>query len=231
MDKVTIVFVLGAPGSGKRTQCEKIVENYGWTHLSTGDLLREEVLAGTELGQQVNEIMASGQMVPTDLILEMLTNAMASSGSSRFLIDGFPRTLDQLMEFQTQVKPCDGVLVFSVPEEVAVERLLARGVTSGRVDDNEDAIRERMNLFWSDSQPVIEFLADSGGNLHEVDSAAPEEEVFAAVEPFMDEMDELGESTLWSVGVCRVKKGENNRYYKLHIISPKGKNVIMHGEK
>ncbi|GLI68217.1 hypothetical protein VaNZ11_012561, partial [Volvox africanus] len=190
MDNVTIVFVLGAPGSGKGTQCEKIVEKYGWTHLSTGDLLRNEVLGETEMGQQVNEIMASGQMVPNELIFELLTNAMADSGSSRFLIDGFPRTMDQLMEFQTQIKPCDGALVFTVPEEVAVERLLARGATSGRVDDNEDTIRERMNVFWSESQQVIEFLADSV-NLHEVDSAAPEEEVFAEVMPFMDAMDAL----------------------------------------
>ncbi|GFR51672.1 hypothetical protein Agub_g14114 [Astrephomene gubernaculifera] len=191
MERVTIVFVLGAPGSGKGTQCSRIVEKYGWTHLSTGDLLRAEVQAGTEVGQQVDEIMRAGEMVPTDIILDLLSNAMASSGASRFLVDGFPRTLDQLMDFQDQVKPCDGVLVLGLAEEEAVTRLLARGATSGRPDDTEDTIRQRMRVFAQESQPVIDFLADSGGNVHEVDATASVEEVFAAVEPFMNTMDAL----------------------------------------
>ncbi|KAG2452367.1 hypothetical protein HYH02_002613 [Chlamydomonas schloesseri] len=190
MEKATVVFVLGAPGAGKGTQCSKILEKYAaWKHLSTGDLLRAEVKAGTELGEQAQQIMAEGGMVPTDLILGILFNAMSDSGASRFLVDGFPRTLDQLRDFDSQIKPCDGVLVFTVPEEVAVERLVARGATSGRADDNEETIRTRMQVFYDESQPVIDYLRESGVAVHEVDASSDPEEVFAAVEPFMDDLE------------------------------------------
>ncbi|KAG2482658.1 hypothetical protein HYH03_018431 [Edaphochlamys debaryana] len=190
MDRATVVFVLGAPGSGKGTQCANIVEKYGWTHLSTGDLLRAEVAAGSPLGQEVDAIMKAGEMVPNDVILNLVANAMNNSGATRFLVDGFPRTLDQLMDFQESIKPCDGVIIFSVPEEVAVERLVARGATSGRADDNPDTIRARMEVFAAESQPVIEFLADAGSNVIEVDASGPPEDVFEQVADFMEDMDE-----------------------------------------
>ena len=102
-DGSKIVFVLGAPGAGKGTQCARIVAEYGWTHMSTGDLLRAEVAAGTALGQEASEIMKAGGFVPTSMILDLLLKAMSSSGATRFLVDGFPRKLDQLQEFEAKV--------------------------------------------------------------------------------------------------------------------------------
>jgi len=188
LDDAKIVFVLGAPGAGKGTQCAKIVEHYGWNHLSTGDLLRQEVAAGSELGEAAAELMRAGQMVPTSLILELLVGAMVGAGGGRFLVDGFPRKLDQLHEFQQRIKPCDGVLVFTVPDEVAVSRLVKRGETSGRADDNEDTIRSRMQVFRDESQPVIDELAATG-RVFEVDAQGGEEEIFDVVRSFMDAME------------------------------------------
>jgi len=188
MDNAKVVFVLGAPGAGKGTQCAKIVENFGWTHLSAGDLLRSEVAAGSELGQQAREIMQRGGMVPSSLMLDLLVNAMTSSGSGMFLIDGFPRTLDQLEEFEAKVKPCDGVLVFTVPSNVAVERLLARGESSGREDDNEGTILKRMEGFNAESQPVIEALKERG-RVVEISAAEGPDDVFEEVRSFMEKMD------------------------------------------
>ncbi|GAX74484.1 hypothetical protein CEUSTIGMA_g1933.t1 [Chlamydomonas eustigma] len=181
-----IVFVLGAPGAGKGTQCARIVQHYGWSHLSTGDLLRKEVSEGTALGVQASSIMKEGGMVPTALILDLLIAAMASSpAGSSFLVDGFPRKLDQLREFEAKIKPCDGVLAFTVPDDVAVERLVKRGESSGRADDNEETIRKRMEVFKEESQPVIDALKGSG-RVAEIDAQGAPEDIFVEVRKFMD---------------------------------------------
>jgi adenylate kinase family enzyme len=99
-----IVFVLGAPGAGKGTHCARVKKEYGYTHLSTGDLLRAEVAAGSELGLQAAEIMQAGGFVPTSLICDLLVDAMIKSGEKNFLVDGFPRKLDQLQEFEAKVR-------------------------------------------------------------------------------------------------------------------------------
>ncbi|PNG77874.1 Uridylate kinase, partial [Tetrabaena socialis] len=102
---------------------------------------------------------------------------MTGSGATRFLLDGFPHKLEQLAEFQEQIKPCDGVLVFTVPEEVAVERLVARGAASGRAEDSEETIRARMEVFGEEAQPVIEALLEAGANVCQVDASGGADEV------------------------------------------------------
>ena len=99
-----IVFILGGPGSGKGTQCDKIVEKYGFCHLSSGDLLRDEVASGSERGKKLQEIMTKGQLVPLDTVLEMIRDKMfANSSASGFLIDGYPRELEQGEQFEQTV--------------------------------------------------------------------------------------------------------------------------------
>eukprot|EP00798_Chlamydomonas_sp_ICE-L_P008765 gene8765-33629_t len=185
----TVVFVLGAPGSGKGTQCAKIVERYGWTHLSTGDLLRAEVAAETDLGKEAADIMKTGQMVPTSMVLDLISKAMATNGGTQFLVDGFPRTLDQLHDFEAKVQACEGVLVFTIPDDVAVSRLVARGESSGRADDNETTILARLSVFKSESQAVIDALAESG-RVAQIDAQAAPDEVFESVVSFMELMEE-----------------------------------------
>jgi adenylate kinase len=178
----TIVFVLGAPGSGKGTQCERIAKTFGYAHLSTGDLLRDEVKSGSALGKELEGIMAVGALVPTALVLKMVSNAMDTSGKSKFLIDGFPRALDQAKDFETTVGLPTFVLSFDASETVLEERLVNRGKTSGRADDNVESIRKRFATFKSQSEPVIDFYAKLG-LVRKLNSERSVDSVWADVQP------------------------------------------------
>ncbi len=105
MKNANVIFVVGGPGSGKGTQCERIVKKYGYTHLSSGDLLREEVKSGSERGKQLNELMQKGLLVSNQTVLDMIKDAMLKNieTSKGFLIDGYPRQMDQGLEFEKQV--------------------------------------------------------------------------------------------------------------------------------
>merc|ERR1711997_607732 len=144
-----IVWVLGGPGCGKGTQCDKIAAKYGFTHLSSGDLLREEVASGSERGKNLTAIMESGQLVPLATVLDLLAEAMIAKlgGSKGFLIDGYPREVAQGKEFEAEILPCTQILYFDVSDATMTERLLNRGKSSGRVDDNEETIKKRLNTF------------------------------------------------------------------------------------
>jgi len=156
-----IVWVLGGPGCGKGTQCDKIVAKYGFTHLSSGDLLREEVASGSERGKALTTIMESGQLVPLATVLDLLADAMISKlgGSKGFLIDGYPREVAQGEEFEKAIAPCKHILYFEVADETMTARLLKRAETSGRADDNVDTIKKRLVTFHQHSEPVIQAYA------------------------------------------------------------------------
>lgn len=160
--KLPVIFVLGGPGCGKGTQCEKIVAKYGYTHLSSGDLLREEVQSGSDRGKALNAIMETGDLVPLEVVLDLLAEAMLKkvSSSKGFLIDGYPREQAQGVQFEQSILPCTRVLYFDVPDDVMVERLLNRAKTSGRVDDNEETIKKRLATFHKHSEPVVDFYKD-----------------------------------------------------------------------
>merc|ERR1711878_113421 len=153
-----VVWVLGGPGCGKGTQCDKIVAQFGYTHLSSGDLLREEVKSGSERGKTLNAMMEKGDLVPLFVVLDLLAEAMIGklSGSKGFLIDGYPREVAQGQEFEKEIAPCTKILYFEVKDETMTERLLNRGKTSGRVDDNVETIKKRLDTFHKHSKPVIE---------------------------------------------------------------------------
>jgi hypothetical protein len=113
----TVVFVLGGPGSGKGTQCDRIKARYpGVVHLSAGDLLRDEVKSGSAVGTKCGEMMKEGQLVPMSVTITLLKNAMILSGGKFFLVDGFPRALDQAEAFEKDIMPCKTVLFFDCPE-------------------------------------------------------------------------------------------------------------------
>jgi len=142
-------------------QCDKIVAKYGYTHLSSGDLLRAEVQSGSERGKQLTEIMTKGDLVPMFVVLDLLAEAMLSKldGSKGYLIDGYPREVQQGKEFEAEILPCTQILYFDVSDATMTERLLNRGKSSGRADDNEDTIKLRLNTFHQHSKPVIEAYA------------------------------------------------------------------------
>jgi len=156
-----IVWVLGGPGCGKGTQCDKIVAKYGFTHLSSGDLLREEVQSGSPRGKELLAIMEKGDLVPLQVVLDLLAEAMIGKlgGSKGFLIDGYPREVSQGQEFEKEIAPCSQILYFQVSDETMTQRLLKRGETSGRADDNVETIKKRLNTFHQHSEPVMDAYA------------------------------------------------------------------------
>merc|ERR1739847_58259 len=156
-----VVWVLGGPGCGKGTQCDKIVAQYGYTHLSSGDLLREEVKSGSDRGKTLNAMMEKGDLVPLFVVLDLLAEAMLAklSGSKGFLIDGKPREESQGEKFEKEICPCSKILYFEVSDATMTERLLKRGQSSGRVDDNVETIKKRLDAFHKHSNPVIDAYA------------------------------------------------------------------------
>ncbi|KAF6813917.1 uridylate kinase [Colletotrichum sojae] len=166
-DDVTVLFVLGGPGAGKGTQCAKLVTDYGFTHLSAGDLLRaEQDRPGSQFGQLIKDYIKDGLIVPMEVTVQLLENAMAATikeqGNKRFLIDGFPRKMDQAIKFEEAVCPAKLVLFYDCPEAVMESRLLERGKTSGRADDNAESIRKRFRTFVETSMPVVDYYEKEG---------------------------------------------------------------------
>jgi len=178
--KITVVFVLGGPGSGKGTQCENIVQHFGYTHLSAGDLLRAEIKSGSENGAMIQNMIKDGKIVPSKVTIKLLLQrAMQESSNDKFLIDGFPRNEENRSAFEsvTGIEP-EFVLFFDCPEEELERRLLSRN--QGREDDNIDTIRKRFKVYMESSLPVIEYY-NSKGKVRKIDAAKPVEEVFEAV--------------------------------------------------
>jgi UMP-CMP kinase len=186
--KVTVVYILGGPGSGKGTQSAHLVQDYGFTHMSAGDLLRaEQDREGSEYGQLIKDYIKNGQIVPMEVTVKLLENAMReklnqkdSGGKDRFLIDGFPRKMDQAIFFEESVCPSRCTTFLDCPEEVMKERLLNRGKTSGRIDDNEESIKKRFKTFVETSMPVVEYF-EKQNKVVKVKADASEAEVYARI--------------------------------------------------
>uniref|UniRef100_A0A453B1K8 UMP-CMP kinase n=7 Tax=Triticinae TaxID=1648030 RepID=A0A453B1K8_AEGTS len=177
--KVTVVFVLGGPGSGKGTQCSNIVEHFGFTHLSAGDLLRAEIKSGSENGTMIENMIKEGKIVPSEVTIKLLQQAMIKNENDKFLIDGFPRNEENRAAFEnvTKISPAF-VLFFNCSEEEMERRLLGRN--EGRVDDNIETIRKRFKVFVESSLPVIEYY-DAKDKVKKIDAAKPIPEVFEDV--------------------------------------------------
>ncbi|GAW18148.1 hypothetical protein ANO14919_076220 [Xylariales sp. No.14919] len=187
-DDVTVLFVLGGPGAGKGTQCERLVAAYGFTHLSAGDLLRaEQNRAGSQYGELIKDYIKNGEIVPMEVTIVLLENAMrdAMAGSpalkGKFLIDGFPRKFDQAVKFEEAVCPAKFVLFYDCPEEEMERRLLERGKTSGRSDDNADSIRKRFRTFIETSMPVVDYY-EKQDRVARVRANVPPDEVYRATQ-------------------------------------------------
>ncbi|KIV94318.1 hypothetical protein PV10_02094 [Exophiala mesophila] len=165
--KVTVVYILGGPGSGKGTQSEYLVRDYGFVHLSAGDLLRaEQDNENSQYGQLIKDYIKDGLIVPMEITVNLLSNAiedkLGSDGTGKFLVDGFPRKLDQALFFEQSVCVSKCTLFLDCPEDVMRERLLNRGKTSGRSDDNEESIIKRFRTFVETSMPVVDLFEKEG---------------------------------------------------------------------
>lgn len=190
-DDVTVVFVLGGPGAGKGTQCARLVQTYGFAHLSAGDLLRaEQDRPGSQFGQLIKDYIRDGLIVPMEVTVKLLENAMKEYIAQHppdernernkrhlFLVDGFPRKMDQAVAFETSVCRAKLVLFYDCPEAEMERRLLERGKTSGRSDDNAASIRKRFHTFVDTSMPVVDSFSHQG-RVVKIDATATPDAVF-----------------------------------------------------
>ncbi|KAG0670360.1 bifunctional uridylate/adenylate kinase [Maudiozyma exigua] len=189
-EQVNVVFVLGGPGAGKGTQCSKLVQDHDFVHLSAGDLLRaEQARDGSEVGALIKHYITEGLIVPQEITIQLLNNAIKESygrGKHNFLIDGFPRKMDQAITFEEVVVPSKFVLFFDCPETVMMERLMERGKTSGRDDDNVESIKKRFKTFEETSMPVVEYF-EKQGKVVRIVCDKPVDEVYKEVERAINE--------------------------------------------
>jgi len=183
-----VLFVLGGPGAGKGTQCAKIVEKYGFVHLSAGDLLRAERKSGSAQGAMIDDFIKEGKIVPVEVTIKLLLNAIEKDGSKLFLVDGFPRNTNNLAGWQQVVGEklfLGGVLFYDVAEDILQARLLERGQTSGRTDDNIESIKKRFVTFKNESMPVVEYYK-LFGMVHEFDGALAIDDVWKDTQKAID---------------------------------------------
>ncbi|CAJ0566075.1 unnamed protein product, partial [Mesorhabditis spiculigera] len=188
--KVPIIFIVGGPGSGKGTQCDKIVAKYGLSHLSSGDLLRDEVKSGSSRGAELTAIMEAGKLVPLEVVLDLVKEAMlkkVAAGSKGFLIDGYPREVAQGDQFEGEIQQAQLVIFFDVCEETLVKRLLHRAQTSGRADDNEATIKKRLHTFITSTAPVVDHY-EKKGKLVRIPAEGSVDSIFAEVCKALDKV-------------------------------------------
>ncbi len=186
-----IVF-LGPPGAGKGTQSRHLVNYLGVPHISTGEMLRAEVRAGTPIGQQISDDMRGGRLVPDELIIELTNRRLSQSDcDSGFLLDGYPRTPDQAQALQEFLSgsnlSLDATLELRVPGEELLRRLVARAESEGRTDDTPEVIRGRLNEYSRRTEPLVDFYGQL--ELHyPIDGIGSPEEVFGRITNIIDRL-------------------------------------------
>ena len=190
------LVILGRQGSGKGTQAERLVEAYGPIHVSTGDMLRAAVAAGTELGLQAAALMDAGDLVGDDLINGIVAERLAADDvvEHGFLLDGYPRTPDQATALEGFLAEAGTPLDAAVNLDVPVDEVTARMVARGRADDTEEAIRRRLGLYESETAPLLAWFAERD-LLDVVDGLADEETVFGRLASVIDDRLSVGHTT------------------------------------
>ena len=189
-----VYFVLGGPGSGKGTNCARLVEEFGLSHFSAGDLLRAEAKKDSEMGKKITGILAEGQIVPMEVTIGLLCNAMKETpNSSGYLLDGFPRKMDQALKFEEDVAVATSVLFFDLAEDTMLERIRTRteetkaagGET--RADDDLEIVKKRFKTNVEQCMPVIEkYRAE--GRLKTFDASQSKEQVYAQVKQVIEDV-------------------------------------------
>jgi adenylate kinase len=179
------VIFLGPPGAGKGTQAVRLGKEEGFTQLSTGNILRDHMARGTVLGQRVKPLYDRGELIPDDLMLPLVREALAEMPNPKVIFDGFPRTLAQAQALGQILQDLDikllGVLLVTAPMDELVRRLLERAQKEGRSDDNEETIRNRMNVYQEKTRPLVDHYRKTG-SLKEVNGLGSMDGVYASIQ-------------------------------------------------
>lgn len=187
------IVIFGAPGSGKGTQSELLIKNYGLEHISTGDVLRSEIKKGTELGKTAQSYIDQGNLIPDELMVSILASVYDAFGRTHkgVIFDGFPRTIPQAEALKQMLSDrgdrVAAMIELDVPEAELMDRLIKRGQQSGRADDNEETIRKRLAVYHKQTQPLIEWYKNEGLHNH-INGSGTLERIFNDIQKVIDNL-------------------------------------------
>lgn len=185
------LVIFGAPGSGKGTQSEKLIETYGLFHISTGEVLRDQIAKGTELGKTADKFISNGQLIPDELMVNILSDLLDSNPATRdgVIFDGFPRTIPQAVALNKMLAKrgaqVNAVVGLEVADDELIDRLIKRGVESGRSDDNLETIQKRLAVYHSQTQPLRDFYVNEGKYLS-IKGSGSIDDIFADIKKSID---------------------------------------------
>jgi adenylate kinase len=187
------ILLLGPQGSGKGTQAKRIANEYGLLHVATGDILRQAIAAGSDLGKQVEPILASGGLVPDDKMIELIRERLQEDDAQDgFVLDGFPRTHPQAEALHTMLeeidRPLDVVFELQIGDDSTTNRLLRRAELEGRNDDSPEVIAQRLKNYHEQTEPLVEHYR-TRGNLVGIHADEPIDQVFAEIQKALDQVE------------------------------------------
>ena len=180
------IVIFGAPGSGKGTQSARLIDAYGLYHISTGELLRDHIKRGTELGVTADQFISKGQLIPDDLMIRILDDVLENEAAAKkgVVFDGFPRTIPQADALEELLakrgSQLDAVIGLDVPEDELVNRMLARGKETGRADDNIDTIKNSLDVYHNQTLPLRKYYEEKGKYIA-VNGTGIVDEIFANI--------------------------------------------------
>lgn len=180
------IVLFGGPGSGKGTQSEKLIKEYGLHHISTGEVLRDHIKRETELGKIAREYIDEGKLIPDDLMIRILDEVLEkdAKGKPGVIFDGFPRTIPQAEALKELLKKrgsdLHAVVGLEVPEEELVKRMLNRGRETGRADDNEETIKKRLNVYHTQTTPLKDYYKKENKYI-QINGMGDVDEIFASI--------------------------------------------------
>ena len=193
------LVIFGAPGSGKGTQSEKLIEEYGLFHVSTGDVLRDHIARGTELGRVADSYISQGQLIPDDLMINILADVLDSNPEAKkgVIFDGFPRTIPQAKALKKMLadrkSKVHAVVGLEVEDKELVDRLIKRGEQSGRSDDNMETITRRLEVYHNQTSPLRDYYM-SEGKYHAIPGSGSIDEIFSTIKEAIDAVAEAGDN-------------------------------------
>lgn len=187
------LVLFGGPGSGKGTQSAKIIDRYSLYHISTGEVLRDHIARGTDLGKTADTYISKGRLIPDDLMVRILANVLDThaAGKNGVVLDGFPRTIPQAEALDRILAErgmkLDAVIGLEVPDEELIGRMINRGKETGRADDNPETIKSRLQVYHSQTQPLREHYMKQG-RYKAVDGMGDVDEIFSRIRSHIDSL-------------------------------------------